>query len=170
MKFQFVLLCIFMTSSLCQAANPEQRLNQNGVALCEDRDSKLDSDCYDPVSYLKNNKAEKVGAENSKAFRFKFKVATYVFLSQEHLDLFKKNPEEYLPQFGGWCAYAVATKSKKVDIDPKSFHVQSGRLLLFYDGTFADTRKTWLNDKKKDSKSYLTDADTNWPSVKNKEL
>jgi YHS domain-containing protein len=164
-----ILLLILGASGASHAVGTLERLNKNGVALCVDRNSKVDSDCYDPVSYIKSQKAEKVGAENSKKYRAKFNNATYVFSSQDHLDLFNKNPEAYLPQFGGWCAYAVAAKEEKVDIDPKSFHVQDGKLLLFYDGFLSDTRATWLHDKKQDSKTYLNIANANWPSVQSKE-
>lgn len=143
------------------------RLNKNGLALCEDRDSASDADCYDPVSYFIDNRAEKVGVEAGRKFRAKYENATYVFKSQEHLDQFNRDPKKYTPSYGGWCAYAVAAKSEKVDIDPKSFRIQDGRLLLFYDGIFADTRKTWTTDAKKDPATYLREADANWPKVVN---
>ncbi len=165
----FLLLIPMIISTHSIAGQSTDRLNKNGVALCEDRNSKIDSDCYDPVSYVKANKAEKVGLENSKNYRFKYKEATYVFTSQEHLDLFKKNPDTFVPQFGGWCAYAVAVKKEKVDIDPKSFYVQDGRVLLFYDSFFAHTRKSWLSDRNKDANTYLKEADANWPQVESKE-
>jgi len=166
---RLILGLIIGISELGFAAGTAQRLNQNGVALCADRNAKTDSDCYDPVSYLKDQKAEKVGLENSKKYRAKYKDATYVFSSQGHLDAFNQNPEAFLPQFGGWCAYAVAAKKEKVDIDPKSFHVQDGKLLLFYNGFLSDTRDTWLHDKAKDSKTYLEEANKNWPSTITKE-
>jgi YHS domain-containing protein len=151
------------------AADSTSRLNKNGVALCSDRDSKTDDECFDPVSYVVDKRAAKVSLENAKKFRFQYNQATYVFSSQAHLDLFKENPAKYLPQFGGWCAYAVAANKEKVDVDPESFLIQDGRLLLFYNGFLADTRKTWTTDKKKDSKTYLTEADANWPSVEKKD-
>jgi YHS domain-containing protein len=160
---------IFLFCELNFAGTSIERLNKNGVALCSDRDSTTDGDCFDPVSYLKDNKAVKVGGENSKKFRASFEGSTYVFSSQSHLDLFKKNPAEFVPQFGGWCAYAVAVPKEKVDIDPYSFSVQDGKLLLFYNGFLNDTRKTWLHDKKKNPQTYLKEADSNWPAVKNKE-
>ena len=154
---------------LVHAGGPVLRLNKNGVALCEDRDSKVDSNCYDPVSYLEDGKAQAVGTENSKSLRMKYQDAIYVFSTQAHLDVFTKNPQKYIPQFGGWCAYAVAAKKDKVDIDPKSFKIQDGRLLLFYDGLLADTKKKWQHDDKKNPNEYLKDADANWPLVKDKE-
>ena len=169
MKNIILLVSLILSIGCYAESNTVDRLNKNGVALCEDRDSKDDSECYDPVSYIKDNKPMQAGKENSKKFRFNFKGATYVFSSLENLNLFQKKPESYLPKFGGWCAYDVADSKDKVDIDPKSFLVQDGQLLLFYNGTWADTKKTWLNDKKKNPSQYLMDANTNWPAVKNKE-
>lgn len=163
------LALIVLISATAHAAAPVERINKNGVALCAERDSTADADCFDPVSYIVDGKAVKAGGENAGKFRFKYKNATYVFVSQAHLELFKATPERFLPQFGGWCAYAVAAKQAKVDIDPTSFHVQDGRLLLFYDGFLAHTKKTWLTDKSKDPKTYLSEADRNWPKVENRE-
>lgn len=164
--FLSVLIC---TPCFGAGSSPVQRLNKNGVALCEDRDSDSDKGCYDPVSYLTEKKAEAAGAVNAQKFRASYEGATYVFTSEAHKSLFLKSPEKFVPQYGGWCAYAVAAKSEKVDIDPRSFHVQDGRLLLFYNGVFSDTRKTWLSDKNKDAKTYLSEADAHWPTTKIKE-
>lgn len=144
---------------------PAERLNANGVALCADRGSKTDGLCYDPVSYFLSPQPEPAGAEASRKFRFKHKSATYVFTSQEHLDLFKKTPEKYVPQFGGWCAYAVAVNKDKVDIDPTKFVIQDGRLLVFFDRFYAHTRSLWLNDKKTSPAAFLRAADQYWPQV-----
>ncbi len=168
-KVTFLIAAALLLGNAAQAAPSAERLNKNGVALCADRDAASDGDCYDPVSYLLDAKAEKVGLENSRKFRAEYQGAIYVFSSQAHLDLFKKSPEKYRPQFGGWCAYAVAAKKSKVDIDPSKFYVQNGRLLLFYDGLFAHTRETWLHDKNKSTDGYLTEADANWPETKKKD-
>ena len=46
-----------------------------------------------------------------------------------------------------------------VEVDPKSFLVQGGRLMLFYDGLLADTRKMWLAQ---DTAELERRADGNW--------
>jgi YHS domain-containing protein len=145
-QFLFILAVSFFLRSTSASPASLERLNANGVALCEDRDSKDDGACYDPVGFFVDGKAEKVG-DAGKKFRHRLGQATYVFINEKNLDIFKANPAKYLPQYGGWCAYAVAKNKDKVDIDPKSFHIQDGRLLLFYDSFLAHTRKTWLNDK-----------------------
>ncbi len=119
---------------------------------------------YDPVSYFKSDKPS-MGDEK---FKVKQGETTYLFANETNKQEFLKDPQKYEPQYGGWCAYAVADSKNKVEIDPKSYVIQDGRLLLFYNGFFADTRKKWLNTKNKDAKTYLKEADNNWPEVKNK--
>ena len=120
---------------------------------------------YDVVSYFKSNTALK----GDKMFSAQVDGATYYFSSADTKAEFLKNPKKYEPQFGGWCAYAVADYKSKVEIDPKSFLIQDGRLLLFYNGTFGpNTRKKWLNTKNKTPEQFLKDADVNWVETQNK--
>ena len=42
------------------------------------------------------------------AFQTIYMGYTYYFSSQINLDLFLENPNNYVPQFGGWCAKGVA--------------------------------------------------------------
>lgn len=43
---------------------------------------------------------------------------------------FNAGPEQYLPQYGGFCAYAVAL-GKKLDGDPRFADIVDGKLSLF---------------------------------------
>ena len=56
--------------------------------------------------------------------------ATYRFASAKHLDLFKADPDRYLPQYSNLCAASVA-KGVKVQGQPEYWLVQDGRLYLF---------------------------------------
>jgi YHS domain-containing protein len=85
---------------------------------------------------------------------------TYRFASEEHRTLFLADPWRYEPAYGGWCAYAMAD-GEKVEVDPESFRVLDGRLFLFYDGFFGDTRAKWL----KDEAGLLKKADAAWPRL-----
>ena len=82
---------------------------------------------------------------------------TYRFASEEHRQLFLADPWKYEPAYGGWCAYAMA-EGDKVEIDPESFRILDGRLFVFYDGFFGDTRAKWL----KDEAALLKRADAAW--------
>ena len=62
---------------------------------------------YDTVAYFTENKA----VEGQAAFSTDYQGAKWLFSSQENLDLFIADPEKYAPQYGGYCAYAVAQNS-----------------------------------------------------------
>ena len=86
--------------------------------------------------------------------------ATYRFASAESREAFLTNPAQFAPAYGGWCAWASADgEGALVEVDPKSFLVQGGRLMLFYDGLLADTRKMWLAQ---DTAELERRADGNW--------
>lgn len=83
---------------------------------------------------------------------------TYRFATDANRTLFLADPWRYEPAYGGWCAYAMAD-GEKVEVDPESFRILDGRLFLFYDGFFGDTRAKWL----KDEAGLLKKADAAWP-------
>jgi YHS domain-containing protein len=132
-----------------------ENINKDGLALKG----------YDPVSYFKSAVPEK-GRDKISLQLGKVK---YLFSNESNKQAFAKDPKKYEPQFGGWCAYAVADSKSKVDIDPESFLIQDGRLLVFYKGFFGDTKKKWQTTKNKDVHKYLIEADSNWLEIKSKE-
>jgi YHS domain-containing protein len=108
---------------------------------------------YDPVAYFTDKKPVK----GNDAYSFAWKGATWKFASQAHLDLFKAQPEQYAPQYGGYCAYGV-TKDYLVKIEPEAWAVVGGKLYLNYD---ADVQKTWaLNPA-----GYIKTADGKFSSL-----
>ena len=110
---------------------------------------------FDVISYLSDD--PQLGASE---WRAQHGGATYWFASRENRDRFQEDPQRYLPAFGGWCAWAVADgEGSLVAVDPKSYLVQDGRLLLFYDGWLGDTRELW---RAGDGARLLGAADTNW--------
>ena len=68
--------------------------------------------------------------------------ATYLFLSGANAETFKRNPDKYLPAFGGFCAYGVSV-GKKFHADPEVWRVVDGRLYLNLDTGIQDL---WLAD------------------------
>lgn len=106
--------------------------------------SKVAVDGYDLTTYFTENKA----VEGSKKFSTKQHGAIYHFKSEENKQLFLKNPERYLPEYGGWCAYAMGAKAEKVSIDPETFIITDGKLYLFYNSYFNDTSEKWNKNPK----------------------
>jgi YHS domain-containing protein len=123
-----------------------------------DGDVKVALQGYDPVAYFPEGGGKP--AEGSTKFAAVHGGITYRFTSDEHRKLFLADPWKYEPAYGGWCAYAMAD-GEKVEVDPESFRVLDGRLFVFYDGLFADTRKSWL----KDETALLEKADAAWPKL-----
>jgi YHS domain-containing protein len=112
---------------------------------------------YDPVAYLIDGKPLK-GKEQ---FTSSYLDATFRFASQAHLDLFKKDPSKYLPQYGGWCAYALGANNEKVDVDPETFKIKDGKLFLFYNAFFNNTLTTW----NKEERVLYPAAQCNWAAM-----
>ena len=113
---------------------------------------------YDVVAYFNNEAIEGDNQYSTNYDGIKFK-----FSSQNHLDTFLENPSKYVPQYGGYCAYAIALSSKKVDINPKTFEIRDGKLYLFYNAWGNNTLKKW---QKKDVKGLQKKADKNWEAIK----
>jgi len=83
---------------------------------------------YDLVAYFTNYQAE----PGSKKYMVKYDNAKFYFANKKHQQMFKNNPQKYLPQFGGYCAFAMSTKGAKVPTNPKTFKIVDGKLYLFF--------------------------------------
>jgi len=105
---------------------------------------------YDPVAYFKSHKPQKGLAQH----HHRWKGADWYFASPGNLAAFKKDPKAFAPQYGGYCAYAMA-HGRFATTDPKAFSVRNGKLYLNYS---LDVQKRFL--EKPDS--YIKDADKNW--------
>lgn len=111
---------------------------------------------YDAVAYQTDNAARK----GSPGFSATYNGGTYYFATAANRDTFNKDPEKYLPLYGGYCAYGVS-RGHKVKIDPEAFRVVDGKLYLNYD---KGVQKEWL----KDIPGNIAKAEQNWPGLKDK--
>ena len=108
---------------------------------------------YDAVAYFKQHQAVK----GDPKFSTKWQGVTWQFSSAENLQDFKADPKHYAPQYGGYCAYAVAL-NKKVSADPTAWKVVDSKLYLNYDKSI---KEKWEADQK----NYINDADQNWVNL-----
>lgn len=81
---------------------------------------------YDPVAYFKVGKPTKGAPE----FAYDWDDHRYLFASAEHRDLFKADPVRYAPQFGNYCAMALA-KGQIVVANPENWLISDGKLYVF---------------------------------------
>ncbi|MFT4697109.1 MAG: YHS domain-containing protein [Flavobacteriaceae bacterium] len=113
---------------------------------------------YDVVSYFDNE-----AKEGNNKFVAAYDDVNYKFSSQKNLDFFNKTPQKYLPEYGGYCAYAVALKGKKISVDPETFEVRDGKLYLFYNSWGTNTLESWKDESPED---LIVTGDKNWKRIK----
>lgn len=110
---------------------------------------------YDPVAYIKENKAVK----GQQDIQYSYEGTVIYFSSKANQQAFIKDPQAFLPQYRGWCAYAMADSGDLVEIDPQTFKVIDGKIYLFYKGWLGNTLKKW---NKKDDASQIEQANQHW--------
>lgn len=108
---------------------------------------------YDTVAYFTENRP----VEGKKSFEYEWMGANWRFSSAENLNLFKENPEQYAPAYGGYCAFAVS-QDTTASIEPEQFTIHEGKLYLNYNKA---VNTKWLADRD----AFIVDADRNWPEL-----
>ena len=88
---------------------------------------------HDPVAYFEASATTLGDAKYS----HQWADATWQFQSEENRDRFAANPEQFAPQFGSFCAFAMS-KGFTADTDPEAWHIQDGQLYVFADQNVRD--------------------------------
>lgn len=109
---------------------------------------------YDPVAYF----TEGAPREGSDAHTADWNGATWRFASAANREAFLAEPERYAPQYGGYCAWGVATKKNLYSTQPDAWSIVDGKLYLNYS---AGVREQWSKDVPK----FITDGDAAWPEL-----
>ncbi len=141
--FSIILLAGILFFNEVYAAKP----------VYSDRRAKAAIRGYDAVAYFTENKPVK----GDKELWFEHNGAKWLFSSQENLDKFKNTPEKYMPQYGGYCAYAIANGST-ASSKPEFFTIHNDKLYLNFSKS---VYKKWLKDKD----GYIKEANSEWPSI-----
>ncbi|MTI09409.1 YHS domain-containing (seleno)protein [Curvivirga aplysinae] len=112
---------------------------------------------YDTVSYFTNGEPVK----GSKDHKVTWNGATWLFSSAENKALFEADPEKYAPQYGGYCAWAVAEVNEGYEGDPKIWKIVDGKLYLNNNDS---VQERW----NKDIPGFIETANKNWPGLLSK--
>lgn len=108
---------------------------------------------YDPVAYFTQGKPVQGRAELS----FEHEGAQWRFASEMNREAFRADPAKYAPQYGGYCAWAVAN-GYTAKGDPNAWTIAEGKLFLNYNRS---VQKGW----EKDIPGNVRKGDANWPAV-----
>jgi YHS domain-containing protein len=109
---------------------------------------------YDVVAYHTQGKA----LRGTGFHAAEHEGVTYLFTSKKNRDKFTNSPGNYLPEFGGFCAFG-ASVGKKIYADPTVWKIVDDKLYLNVDSKI---------QKKfdKDIRGNLAKAYANWPKIK----
>ena len=108
---------------------------------------------YDVVTFFSGKPQE-----GKPEFTTRYEGADWFFFNQANKDLFLTNPELFAPQYGGYCAWAVA-KGKLAPGRAEHWFVEDGRLFFNYN---ARIKRRWEKKRAK----YIVSADERWPGLK----
>lgn len=110
-------------------------------------------DGSDAVAYFDGNGP----VAGTSAHTVDWKGATWQFTSAENAAKFEADPEAFAPQYGGWCAFALANNALAPTV-PEAWTIHEGKLYLNFN---LDVRARWS----KDIPGYVAKANANWPAV-----
>ena len=141
MKLTALLWCLTLTGALM--AQKADIYNTKGIAVRG----------YDVVAYF----TEAMPVKGTKEYQHQWNGAVWYFSNAEHLEKFIQTPEMYAPQYGGYCAYAVAQGST-APTDPQAWTITNDKLYLNFNKSI---HKKWQSNQSENIKK----ADMNWPGV-----
>lgn len=111
---------------------------------------------YDPVAYFIEGKPVKGDSSLSYAFA----GATWYFASEANQKAFIAQPDQYMPQYGGYCAFGTS-RGYKAPTEPDAWTIDNGKLYLNYNN---NVRTTW----NKDRAGFIEKANKQWIQIKDK--
>lgn len=124
-----------------------------GDLVNADAHSRIALQGYDPVAFHTVGQA----AKGNPGIAAEYHGYKYLFASTENKTTFEKQPEKYLPIYGGYCAYGVSIGQLfPVEID--TWEIVNGRLVLQYN---QDIKREFA----KHEEANFRKAEANWPKL-----
>lgn len=174
MKNSFIAAMLLLTASACTqpAANAEQSATKTAepklladlggkptgpVYTKEDGDT-LALSGYDAVSYFTG----KEPVAGSADFTVRYQGFDYRFATTENAKTFQAEPAKYVPQYGGYCAWAIGANDALAPTDPKVYKIVDGKLYLNFS---QDVASKWNAD----IPGFISKGNVNYPKHDAKE-
>jgi YHS domain-containing protein len=146
MKHLFIAATFLLSASVAARAQQSEVFAPGGKAIKG----------YDAVAFFKQRKPV-MGADS---LSYDWKGAHWLFSSAENRDAFKKAPEHYAPQYGGYCAYGAA-EGHKAPTQTDTWTILNDKLYFNYNSS---VKQSWV----KNQQALIEKADQNWPALKDK--
>ena len=143
MKQLTCLLAVLLLSFSINAQQPEI-FSTNGKAIRG----------YDPVAFF-NQSAPVKGADS---LSYTWKNTEWLFSNRQNLESFKKDPEKFAPQYGGYCAYGVSDDHKS-PTQTDTWTIVNDKLYFNYN---TKVKEHWSKNREQ----LIEQADKKWPEVK----
>ncbi|WP_306600478.1 YHS domain-containing (seleno)protein [Geothrix sp. 21YS21S-2] len=99
---------------------------------------------YDPVSYWSEGGSKPM--QGTIKLTYNHAGVNYRFVNEKNLETFKMSPERFLPQYGGYCAWAIGAINQRVDVNPNHYVIRDGKLYLFFSDANIVTHDFWKKD------------------------
>lgn len=125
------------------AAETPEVYSEGGIAV----------DGSDVVAYFTESQPTAGSAEHA----YDWNGVTWLFSSAENRDVFAADPTAYAPQFGGYCAWAVA-EGYTAPTTPEAWRIVDGKLYLNFSRRI---QRRW----ERDIPGNIARAEANWPGV-----
>jgi YHS domain-containing protein len=146
--FIFIAFVAISSTTLFAQNNKANNIDNSNIAL----------QGYSPVSYANLSLAQK----GLKEFKAMHEGIAYYLTSAEQKATFESNPEKYLPQYGGFCAFGIYAGAK-FRVDPNKFINVNGKYFLFLNNLELDAMQLWLDEK--DHTKLVAAANGNWQKL-----
>lgn len=103
----------------------------------------------DVVSYFKGTPDQ-----GNETLSHEWNGSKWLFSSPNNLEQFKNNPEKFVPQYGGYCAFAVSA-GFTAPADPNIWHIENSKLYIF-------SNEDVKNEFKKNPQKMIEDCNKEW--------
>ena len=107
----------------------------------------------DPVAYFTQGGP----VDGLKEHSLMWRGSMWYFASAENMAAFESDPRAYAPQYGGYCAYAMAKGYVATSV-PEAWTIHEDKLYLNFS---KGVRLIW----RRKIPEYIAAADANWPGV-----